>query len=87
VRGFDYKKGRPEHINSIPPYKRWGSVAEPTSHLQGSTSYEIRFSHKTYRRSPTKHVTQKDLPLTTGPLIEVYAVQENFGKRGKKKHR
>jgi hypothetical protein len=31
---------------SIPPYKRWGSVAELTCHSPGSTPYEIKFSHK-----------------------------------------
>jgi hypothetical protein len=29
-----------------PHYKRWVSVAELTCHLQGSTPYGIRFSHK-----------------------------------------
>jgi hypothetical protein len=59
---------------SIPPYKRWGSVAELTCHLQGSTSYGIRLSHKTYRPSPNKDVTQKDPPLMKGPLIGEYTV-------------
>jgi hypothetical protein len=44
-------------ITSVYPYKRWGSVAELTCHLQGSTRYGIRFSHETYRPSPTKDVT------------------------------
>jgi hypothetical protein len=44
-------------IYSIPPFKRWGSVAELTCHSQGSIPYETRFSHKTYRPSPTKNVT------------------------------
>jgi hypothetical protein len=39
----------------IPPYKRWGWVAELTCHLQGSTPSGIRFSHKT--TSPTRDVT------------------------------
>jgi hypothetical protein len=42
---------------SIPPYKRWGPGEELTCQLQGFTSYGIRFSHKTYRPSPTKDVT------------------------------
>jgi hypothetical protein len=42
---------------SILLYKRWGSVADLTCHLQGSTPYGIRFSHKSYRPSPTKAVT------------------------------
>jgi hypothetical protein len=45
------------------PYKRWGSVAEITCHLQGSTPNGIRFSHKTYRPSATKDVAEKDPPL------------------------
>jgi hypothetical protein len=44
-------------IYSIPPYKRWGSVAELTCHLQSSTPHGTKFSHKTYRPSPTKDVT------------------------------
>jgi hypothetical protein len=56
-------------LYSTPPHKRWGSVAELTYHLQGSTPYGIRFSHKTYRPSPTKDVTKKDPPLIRGPLI------------------
>jgi hypothetical protein len=51
-----------------PPYKRWGSVVDLTRHLQGSTPYGIRFSHKTYRPSPTKDVTWKDPPFIRGPL-------------------
>jgi hypothetical protein len=31
-----------------------GSAAELACHLQGSTPYGIRFSHKPYRPSPTK---------------------------------
>jgi hypothetical protein len=46
-----------KNIYSIPPYKRWASVAELTCHLQGSTPYGIRFSHRTYRPLPTKDVT------------------------------
>jgi hypothetical protein len=42
--------------------------------IQGSTPYGIRFSHKTYRPSPTKDVTYKDPPLIRGPLIGRYAV-------------
>jgi hypothetical protein len=42
---------------STPPYKRWGSVAELTCHLQGSNLYGIRLSHKIYRPSLTKDVT------------------------------
>jgi hypothetical protein len=55
-----------------PLYKRWGSVAELTCHLQGSTPCGIRFSHKTYRPAPTKDVTLKDPPLISGPLIGKY---------------
>jgi hypothetical protein len=57
-----------------PPFKRWGSVAELTCHLQDSTPSGIRFSHKTYRPSPTKDVTQKDPPLIRGTLIRGYTV-------------
>jgi hypothetical protein len=49
-------------IYSIPPYKRWGSVAELTCQSQGSTHYGIRCSHKIYRPSPTEDVTEKDRP-------------------------
>jgi hypothetical protein len=45
------------HIFMVVLYKRWGSVSELTCHLQGSTAHGIRFSHKTYRPSPTKDVT------------------------------
>jgi hypothetical protein len=61
-------------IYSLPPYKWWGSVAELTCHLQGSTPYGIRFSHKTYRPSPTKGVTWKDPAIIRGPLIGGYTV-------------
>jgi hypothetical protein len=54
--------------HSIPSYKRWGSVAELTCYLQGSTPYGIKLSHKTYRPSPTKDVTWKAPPLIRGPL-------------------
>jgi hypothetical protein len=47
-------------LYSIPPYKRWGSVAELSCHLAGSIPYGIRFSHKSY----PKDVTLKDPPLT-----------------------
>jgi hypothetical protein len=47
---------------SNPPYKRWGSVAELTCHLQDPTPSAIRFSRKIYRPSPTKDVTEKDPP-------------------------
>jgi hypothetical protein len=40
-----------------------------TCHLQGFTPYGIRFSHKTYRPSPTTDVTWKDPPYIRGPLI------------------
>jgi hypothetical protein len=41
-----------------PPYKRWGSVAELTCPLKGSTPYVgLRFPHKTYNPLPTKDVT------------------------------
>jgi hypothetical protein len=42
---------------SIPPYMRWGSVAELTCYLQGSTPQGIRLSHKSYRPWPTKDFT------------------------------
>jgi hypothetical protein len=42
---------------TVYPYKRWGSVAGLTYHLQGSTPYWIRFPRKTYRPLPTKDVT------------------------------
>jgi hypothetical protein len=58
----------------MPPYKRWGSVAELTWHLQGSTPYGRRFSHKIYRPSPTKDITWKDPPLIRGSLIREYPV-------------
>jgi hypothetical protein len=66
-------------LNSIPPYKRWGSVAELTCHLQNSTRYGIIFSHKAYRPSLIKDVTQEDVtkkdpPLIRGPLTGGYTV-------------
>jgi hypothetical protein len=57
------------HWYSMPPYKRWGSVAELTCHLQDSTTCGIRCSHKTNRPSPTKDVNQKDPPFIRGPLV------------------
>jgi hypothetical protein len=70
--------------NSIPLYKRWGSVAELTCHLQGTTAYGIRISHKTYRPSPTRNVTWKDPPLIRGPLtggktVYLSTIPANFG--------
>jgi hypothetical protein len=41
------KRTNPTPYDSIPPYKRWGSVAELTCHLQGFTPDGIRFSHIT----------------------------------------
>jgi hypothetical protein len=63
--------------HSIPPYKRWGSVAELTCHLQSSTLYGIRLSHKTHRPSPTKDVG-RILSTIRGPLIGEYTVQIDF---------
>jgi hypothetical protein len=56
-QGKIWRYSIPEEMRySIPLYKLWGLVAELICHLQGSTPYEIRFSHKTYRPSPTKDV-------------------------------
>jgi hypothetical protein len=72
---FDYPAFNFKHY-SLLPYKRWGTVAELTCHLQASTPYGIRFSHKTYRPSPTKDLTYKDPPLTRGPLVGGYTVMD-----------
>jgi hypothetical protein len=72
---LQYPRFRMElHDTVLPPYKLWGSVAELTCHLQGSTPYGVKFSPKTYRPSPTKDVTWKDPPLIRGPLIGGYTV-------------
>jgi hypothetical protein len=42
-----------------------------------STLYGIRFSHKTYRPSPTRDVTWKDPPLVRGPLLGVHCPSKN----------
>jgi hypothetical protein len=42
--------------------------------LTGFHPYGIRSSHKAYRPSPTKDVTEKDPPLIRGPLIGGYTV-------------
>jgi hypothetical protein len=56
------------------PLKMWGPVAELTCYLQGSTLYGIKFSHKTYRPSPTTDVTWKDPPHIKAPLTGGYTV-------------
>jgi hypothetical protein len=48
------------------------SVAELRCHLQSSSPYGIRFSHKTYRPSPIKDVTWKN------PLLEGTAYKYNY---------